>query len=320
MTLTRNDAGTQATLTIPSTGFSHTFTAGSAEELRHQVSDYLKTNADNAIGKLNQKLNALSKVSFVDGNPHAVTAMMADDAFYRFAMPRTWAKAGAGGWLNVNGGTYHADGLNGHYGSLGLGFDVPFGERAALSLGFDGQYNEIGNAQSFTFAGLDIGLPITVVETPLSDGWVWRVTPFGAGTVNVSPDTLSGGGLYSGGVASSLNYLTGPWTFTLGDQLNYFAGINLGIGGHVFGNRDLNQWLTKNGLNVSFMPAQHLFFDGGVTWSHFFESAGVRDYLSPTAGIGWRFNPWTQFRVGARGDLANGYTSYGGEISLTVSY
>ena len=320
MTLTRNAAGTRATLSIPSTGFSHTFSAARASALSHLISDYLRRDTDGVVSNLNHKLTSLSKVNFVDGNPHAVTALMADDAFYRFGMPRTSPTAGAGWWFDSSGGAYHAAGLNGNYGSLGLGFDIPFGQRAALSLGYDGQYAEVGGSQTFTFAGLDVGLPITIFQTPLLDGWIWRVTPFGEGTVNISPDTASGGVLYSGGAVSSLNYVTGPWTFTLADQVNYFAGVDFGIGGRVYGTHNLDQWLTKNGVNVSFMPAQHLFFDGGVTWNHFFESAATRDYLSPTVGIGWRFTPSAQVRVGARGDFANGYTSYGGEVLLAVSY
>jgi len=65
---------------------------------------------------------------------------------------------------------------------------------------------------------------------------------------------------------------------------------------------------------------QHLFLDGGLVWTHFFKNVGVEDYLSPSVGIGWQINDASRIRVGARGDLANGYTSVGGEISLTVSY
>lgn len=320
ITMTRNAAGTSATLTIPSTGFSKTFTGTNAEAIRGSISEFLRTNAEDAIGRLNQKLQQRSKVAVVDGNPHATTATMADDAFYRFGLPRASARAGSGFWLDVDGGTYHAGGINSDYANVDFGFDVPFGERADLSIGVDGGYNRIGRANSYTFAGLDVGLPITVVKTPLLDGFLWKVTPFGYGTVTVSPDTLTGGGVYGCGAASSLNYMTGPWTFTLGNQISYFAGADLGLGGRVYGNRHLDQWITKNGLKVAYMPAQHLFLDAGVTYTHFLNSAAVPDYVSPIVGIGWRFNPTTQIRVGGRGDFVNGYTSVGGEVSLNVSY
>jgi hypothetical protein len=318
--MTRDSAGTTAIITIPSTGHSKTFTGASDSDVRKQVSDYLKQNTDNAIGKLNERLNQETKTSFVDGNPHAVTATMADDAFYRFGINRAGETYEAGGWIKGDGGTYHADGLNGYYGNLGFGFDIPFGHSAALSLGFNNEYNRLAGANSFAVAGLDIGLPITVYRTPLLDGFVWKLTPFGEGSVTLSPSTISGGWVYGGGATSSLSYITGPWTFTLGDQINYFAGANLDLGNVVLGNSQLDQWITKNGIDLTYKLGQGAFVDTGVTWTHFFHNAGVKDYYSPTLGIGLQLSDASRLRVGARGDLANGYTSVGGEISLTVSY
>ena len=320
MTISRNAAGTTGTVTIPSTGYSKTFTGANAEDLRQQVSHALRNNVDNALGRLNEKLQQRTKVGVIDGNPHAATAMIADDAFYRFALPRTRPDAGAGWWIKGDGGKYSADGLNGTYGDFGIGFDVPFGEVAALSIGFDSQYNQIGGANSFTIAGLDIGVPITIARSPTLDGFTWKATPFGNGFATISPDTLSGGGVYGGGAASSLSYVTGPWAFTLGNQIGYFTGVNLGVEGRVYGNRNLEQWVLKNGLNAVYSPDQHFFIDGGLTYTNFLKKAGVPDYLSPTAGVGWRFNAATQIRIGARGDFANGYTSFGGEVSFNVSY
>lgn len=318
--MTRDASGTTATLTIPSTGQSKTFTGASDSDVRQQVGDYLKKNVDDAIGRLNKRLNQETKTSFIDGNPHAVTAFMADDAFYRFGLPRAGTSYQSGWWLMGEGGAYHADGLDGNYGNLGLGFDANLGKQAALSFGFTSLYNQLGGANSFSFIGLDIGLPITIYRTSLLDGFVWKVTPFGYGTVSISPETVSGGWVYGGGAASSLSYMTGRWTFTLGDQINYFTGADLSIGNVAYGNGSLDQWLTKNGVEINYQLGEHAFVDGGATWTHFFHAAGVRDYYSPTVGIGWQINDASRIRVGARGDLGNGYTSVGGEISLTVSY
>lgn len=318
--MTRDSNGTTATITIPSTGQSKTFTGSSESDVRNQIADYLKKDVDHAVENLNKRLNQETKNSFIDGNPHAVTAFMADDAFYRFGIIRAGASYQSGWWISGEGGGYHADGLDGNYGNLGLGFDANLGKSAALSVGFTSLYNQLGGADSFSFIGLDVGLPITLYRTPLLDGFVWKVTPFGYGTVSISPETISGGWVYGGGAASSLSYLTGPWTFTLGDQISYFAGADLSIGNIAYGNGSLDQWITKNGVDVTYQLGQHAFVDGGVTWTHFIHQAGVRDYYSPTVGIGWQISDASRIRVGARGDLGNGYTSVGGEISLTVSY
>jgi hypothetical protein len=318
--MTRDATGTTATITVPSTGQSKTFTGATDSDVRKQVGDYLKQDVDGVMSRLNKRLNQESKTSFIDGNPHAVTAFMADDAFHRFGIPRAGTSYQSGWWIMGEGGAYHADGLDGNYGNLGLGFDANLGKQAALSIGFTSLYNQIGRANNFNFIGLDIGLPITVYRTPLLDGFVWKVTPFGYGTVSISPDTLSGGWVYGGGGASSLSYLTGRWTFTLGNQLSYFTGADLSIGNIAYGNGGLDQWITKNGVEVNYQLGEHAFVDGGATWTHFFHAAGVKDYYSPTVGIGWQISDASRIRVGARGDLGNGYTSVGGEVSLTVSY
>src|SRR3954470_3478335 len=52
--MTRNSSGTTATITIPSTGQSKTFTGATDNDVRKQIADYLRKNTDDAMGKLNK--------------------------------------------------------------------------------------------------------------------------------------------------------------------------------------------------------------------------------------------------------------------------
>jgi len=77
---------------------------------------------------------------------------------------------------------------------------------------------------------------------------------------------------------------------------------------------------VKNGIKASWTPAQHFFIDAGATYTNFLHAAAVQSYVSPIAGVGWRFDSRSSIRIGYHGDYGNGYSASGADVSLYLSF
>src|SRR4051812_9796369 len=124
---TRNAAGTSASITIPSTGFSKTFTATNENDLQNQIEDFFRKNGAEAYARFLRSINEGTTLGVTDGNPLAVTALMADASFNRFGflsprfeMPQT-PPLGRGFNAHVDGGFSDSDDGDGWYAGVGLG-------------------------------------------------------------------------------------------------------------------------------------------------------------------------------------------------------
>ncbi|HSZ59502.1 MAG TPA: hypothetical protein VK797_27910 [Tepidisphaeraceae bacterium] len=319
ITVTRNAAGTSATLSIPSIGVTKTFTGANARVLANSIHTELRSQPDNAVSKLNQDLAGISKWGVVDGNPSAATAFAANDAFYRWGLPQNLDVHG-GIWAGGSAETIHADGKNGSLYAGAIGADFPISQGMSLSIDFAGNYREVGGARSFTIAESVWGLPIDVYKSPLLDGFEWKLTPYVFGSASFSKQLLSGGGVYGAGGVSSLTYRTGPFAFILADEISYNSGLNASLSGVHYGNSDLNSTLVKNGVQVVWSPNETFFADAGIAYTNFLQDAAVKNYWSPSVGAGCHLGSATTLRVGLRGDYANGYTGTGADISLSIDF
>jgi hypothetical protein len=314
---TRKAAGTSANVSIPRSGFSKTFAAPNATAVSQNVQSDLTKQP--SAGNLSQTLAGLAKWSVVDGNPTAATAFVANDAFYRWGLPTNRETTG-GMWIAGSDEAIHAGGLNGTFATGAVGGEIPILDNVALSIDFAGNYRDVEGARSYTIASSVWGLPIEVYKSPLLDGFDWTLTPYIFGGASFSKQLVSGGGIYGLGGVSSLGYRTGPFTFILANQINYSLGLSLSYESIHYSNAHLNSTLLKNGVQVVWAPNENLFADGGIAYTNFLQSAAVKNYWSPSVGIGWHFNNATTIRVGLRGDYANGYTGTGIDASLAVNF
>ena len=114
----RNAAGTSATVTIPSTGFSRTFTGGNESEVREQIEDFILREGAREYARFMKQVNQQSLLAVTDGNPQAATAVLSNSAFARFGLHRSPMDAGSlvggtpygGGMrLDLNGGVVDTD-------------------------------------------------------------------------------------------------------------------------------------------------------------------------------------------------------------------
>src|SRR5688572_6235025 len=155
---TRNAAGTSATLTIPSTGFTRTFTAANEDELEDQIVDFFEQEGADAYADFLAEINRQTSLGVNDGNPLATTALLADLGFYRFGfVTRRPGDANvplpAGLDVRLAGGVTDSDDddTTGWYGSLSLGAGFRFGDRVSLSWVNAFRYRDVEGAAIYQY-------------------------------------------------------------------------------------------------------------------------------------------------------------------------
>jgi hypothetical protein len=319
VTLSRNAAGTSVTLGFPKIGISKTITGAGAPRVSELLGNYLHRQAEGLLSKFNKRQAGFSKWLVVDGNPSAATAFQADDAFYRWGIPRNRQTEG-GTWIAAEAEAIHAEGKNGGLAAATIGCDFPINERMAISLDLGGNYREVAGTRSYNIVSTTWGLPMKVYKAPLLEGFDWTLTPYVFGNAAFSKQLLDGGGVYGVGGVSSLAYHTGNFTFILGNQISYNAGLNIDINSVRYGNTKLSTSILKNGLQVEWSPNEQFFADGGIAYTNFLQDAAVKNYWSPSMGIGWQFTPSATIRAGLFGNYANGYTATGCEVSFSYTF
>jgi hypothetical protein len=318
---TENAAQTQATITIPLTGFTKTFVGTSSADLQNQIKDFLKKDAEEAYAQFLEAVNEKSKVALLDGNPQSSTALIANDLFTRFGLHNEQStQPGAGPYfdLNVNGGTIRADDLNGTWAEVAFNVGARFTDNVALSFGTALDYRNEANSEAYTTAE-EVALPITFINNR-GNGISWQVTPWGFGGFAASYDQVAGGILVGGGATSSLALHAGPVTLTLGDQINYAHGVDIAYDGYGF-DTNIDQWIFKNGVDAAFQfPGTPIFVDASISYSNFLRDAAVPNFWSPTAGVGITLGGNSSLKFSYAGDFGKGYNANGGQVALVLSY
>ncbi|MFA9476796.1 hypothetical protein ACERK3_00685 [Phycisphaerales bacterium AB-hyl4] len=310
------------------TGLDEEFRGFSRAAAEDELEDWLKKDGASAYARFQAEIQKRSLVGVLDGNPNATTALLAQQTFRRFGMARpmpSWFTRGqgldedgmdpnpeGGWWFRVVGlgnfasaGDFSVDGG-------GVAFDTGtwLTENLGLSLGSMLMFMDVSGA-AVVHGGTEFGVPVRVMNRrALNDAGsltlTWQVTPVfnvaGAG----SADMVAGGLIWGVGGSNQLVLGVGDLDITLGTQLTHYEGIRLRAGDYEF-KPDLNQQVLMNGVVVTYPIAEAFFVDGGVSYTRYLSSAAVRDWISPTVGLG--------MRLGNRGILNANYTGSFGENS-----
>ena len=325
---TRNAAGTNATLTIPSTGFSRTFTAANEDDLEDEIRDFFESEGADAYADFLAEINKQTSLGVNDGNPLSTTALIADTGFYRFGfitrrpgdpsipLPTGFDLRFAGGVSDADAGVDDGDELSGSFASLELGTSFRFGDRVALTWANAFRYRDIEGAAIYQY-GSTLALPIALA--PGNDGGLsWRITPAFVGGFGGSWDLAAGGSRVGGQITNSISIHAGGWTVTVGNQIGFYEGVPIDISDFRF-ETETSQVIVKNGLQVVRDLGNGAFFDIGLAYTNLLDDAFVEDYLSPTAGIGFRLGG-SVLRLGYQGDIADEFTAHAANASLIFSY
>jgi hypothetical protein len=293
----------------------------------NNLTDFLTGNLNEIFGGYQKSLNSQTTVGVTDGNPLAATAFLADDAFKQFGTVPTVSQApkvSVGRFsigLSGGGGSYGSDNGSGNFAK----FDLDLGTKITDQIGFVFSlplaYRTIGGTNTY-IGGVTLGVPITILHHDIVlDGLAWQLTPWADVGGGINEPLLSGGGVYGGGGTSSLAYQAGPFTFTLADQIGYDSGFAFTYDNIKF-DTPVNQWIMKNGVRGDYHFLQSFYADAGLAYTNFLASAAIRNYLTPTVGVGIQWGQYgsSNFEVNYVGDFGNSYHDSGVQMNLQFRF
>ncbi len=331
MLLNVSNFGSQATLTIPSTGLTVAFTGASPADLAQQVQDFIQKTGSHEWARFLEQVNARSPLALLDGNPRATTALAATGAFRRFGLDSSRSRLGyqqeeiarwgdfqmraeaGGGIVDVD----HFDDLYTVDGALTLAGH--FGEHVGLSLALMGQYRSYQTANSYEI-GIELGIPIAILRPDAGSQLYWAITPFVQSAAGASIDLAAGGLFVGGGGVNTLALELGQLELSLANELVYYSGIPIDdIQGYDF-DTQLDQLITKNGVKLGAYLGVFQF-DAGASFTNFLTSdAAVDFYATPFVGVGVELGGVATLRLGYEADLGQGYTAHAGRLKLDFHF
>ncbi|MBV8782254.1 MAG: hypothetical protein JO353_12735 [Phycisphaerae bacterium] len=328
MRLTSDSTGTSVTLAEPHANYSKTFNAATASANASSITDDIKHNLSGEFTGLQKSVDQTTGIGVVDGNPHAVTAILADDAYTNFglnaALPAA-PSAQIGAFTigaTAGGGMYRTGGLDADFATLDLTFGMRLGNRVGLVFSDWFEYGQVGGDSRY-LGGTNTGLPISIILPPAvgASGIAWQITPWASLGGGGDPDLVLGGGVAGGGATSVVRLIHGPLSLSIIDQGSYDTGFNIHVDGYHFDDK-VDQWIVKNGVIGAYTVSNGFFVDAGASYTDFLNPAGVRDYLSPTAGIGiaWGAEHESSFRVAYEGDFGHGFNANGASLQLRLGF
>jgi len=327
--ITRNAADNSATVRIPSTGLTKTFSAGSSDALKDQILDYVKQSGATEYGRFLRVVNHESMTGVTDGNPLATTALLADDQYNTFGMNATpYFFDGADHRLDEvvtprlrwdeGGGVANTRDGNSYFirGSFDMAFR--FGDRVGLVLSSPFMYRNLESTNTYE-AGEILALPIAILPNRGNKALQWTVTPAGAVGAGGSLELAAGGTFAGGGITSVVTYPINGWTFSVANHYSFYHGYPIDIGKYSF-DTDLEQQILKNGARIGHTLGKFGSIDLGLTYTSFLERAAVSEYWTPAVGADFRLGRNVGLRVAYNPILARGFTAHEGDVTLYINY
>jgi hypothetical protein len=319
----RNASSTSATLTIPSTGFTRTFTAANEDDLEDQIREFFEEEGADAYADFLRELGRQTSLGVNDGNPLATTATLADLGFYRFGyrvrIPGDAPIRLAGGWdVRLLGGVSETDAFEGWYAGVGLGKNWRFGDRVGLTWASNFRYRDVEGSSIYQ-TGTTIGLPVALITSRDDSGLSWHVTPAFVGGFGGSWDLAAGGFLAGGQVTSSVALRAAGFTVVVANQFGFYEGVPIDIGDFRF-ETDTSQQILKNGVQLIRDFGDGAYVDVGVALTNLLDDAFVDDYVTADAGVTLRLGERSGLRLGYHGDFSDDFDTHGGNVALFFSY
>lgn len=332
ITVTKNSANTQATLTFGPTGITRTFNGVNQADLEQQIEDYLKKNGSNDVRDFLEAMNRLSVIAVSDGNPNATTARMAEFTYNRFGFfgdqsqsvaVNAEGKSEAAGTqfqvqFSVKG--YDVGDYTGESATIGVGATFNFTERVGLAIGGFATYNTIEDADIY-HSSFSTGVPIRIVLPEGKTGVLWQLTPFLSAGASGSEDIGAGGLIVGGGLANHVGWrITERFTLAMGNQVSFYRGREIEFGDDFKLDPGVEQTMLKNGLRGSFGLDDRWAIYGGVSYSNFLDDAAIEDWWTPEVGVTFTNPSGSGFLVGLTGDFGDDYSSLGARAVLKLAF
>ena len=306
-------------------GLAKTFEAPTRQGVFDQMRDFLKNEGAAEYAKFLKAISASTKTSPSDGNPGSVTGTRSFQNFSEYSStvsetreekqsPKA-AEGRVGFGVVGDVGTFRANGLSGTAYALPVSLKFRLSERVGLNFSLPLSYTTLEKAKIFG-VGLNVGVPVKIIQARPDNPWSWQVTPFGGANVSGSKELLVGGLIMDGGLGSVLTYDFGAVALSFGSQISIYESMELEFNG-IKVDPGVSQKIVKNGLKLDVPFKQRWIFDVYGIHTKYLEAAGVDQYFTFGAEIGYRMlgkpdapkKKNGYIKVGAYADVGNGYTS-----------
>jgi hypothetical protein len=303
---------------IPSIGFDRVFTD------EDEAEEFLRNEGADTVASFIRVVNEQTLVGVTDGNPAALTALLADDAFRNFGGFRNpfaaYVQGGDASRLYFQAGAIRTDAGDGTLYEGALASGVRFTDRVGLTLSVPGGFREIEGSQTF-YLGAQLGLPIQITpDVSESQPLLWQVTPYALAAGGGSQDQLAGGLILGGGVVNMVGVQLGPVFVHSSQQVVGYGGTPIEAGDFRF-ETDVEQTLARVSLVATLADdASPVYLQGGVSYTDFLDEAAVDNYISPLLAVGLNIGGDNVLRIGYRGDFADGFDIHRGEAELRFSF
>jgi hypothetical protein len=113
--------------------------------------------------------------------------------------------------------------------------------------------------------------------------------------------------------------MPGGWSATAAQSFTWHRGQKLEIGDYEF-DPGVDQRILKLGGKVSKTLGDKAFVFGGATWTDFIEDAAVDNYVTPTAGFGFRFRNGGVLWFAYEGDFADDFDRQQVRFDMAFSF
>ncbi|MEZ4265701.1 MAG: hypothetical protein R3F39_04930 [Myxococcota bacterium] len=334
------NSGRSVTVTIPSTGYSKTFTGTDSADVAAKVQAWLQESGDTELSRFQTAVNGKSRLALLDGNPRATTGLLARGAMQRFGTDPSLGGTGftpptvtaPGSAPNVAGTspwrafelrmdawdqylqTEQLDGLRASGGTLTLG--GYFSERVGLSLAVTGQVRRIGGARLYDLGG-ELAVPVALIPSRTGSPWRWTLTPFFQAGFGVSVDAAAGGLLLGGGLVQRVSVRVKAVELFYATELAFYGGVPLAnVRGYDFASR-IRRLVVSHGIGAVYNAHPAVVLDVGLTTTRLdVDDAAVPRWFTPTVGLAFRAGDHVRARIAWESDLAPKYASHGVALKL----
>lgn len=336
------NSGRSVTVTIPSTGYSQTFTGANSAEVSEKVRAWLLESGAAELGRFQTAVNGQSRLALLDGNPRSTTALLARGAMLRYGMDPSFGGAGftapsgarsapsAGSdpgtvapWrafeLRMDAWHQHQDterldGLRASGATLTLAGHLS--DRLGLALALTGQVRRVGGARLYDVGG-ELALPVSLLAPRVDSPWRWTLTPFFQAGLGASVDVAAGGLILGGGVVQRVSVRADAVEFAYATELAFYGGVPaLNVRGYDFASQ-VRRLVVAHAVGVVWDAHPAVVLDVGLATTRLaVDDAAVGRWFTPTVGLAFRAGDHVRARIAWESDIAARYTSHGIALKL----
>lgn len=248
-------ANSVLTFKVPTLGIDQTFGApGGTQELSFKAfKEYLKANQNNLLTKILKESVSNTPYDSIAGNPSSLMSQMVDSSFVNpvsSAMTAALASQQTGGFFVYfpSGGTHKIKGSDGVERTattfnMPLGYTFKFDNNWALGIDLPLSYIDMDGSVTYAAQfGANLLIPLYKDK--------WYLTAGARVGATASEDSLSGGLLYMGTVASNFSFNVGKTTFTVSNMYGRIKDYTLDVEDYNI-DYGLDNNVFKNGLQVA---------------------------------------------------------------------